>query len=181
MLDETNTPPQVETENAEHHGFGMWLLLLVGVLLIVAGAYAYLYVFNTSETPMAPVESEPVQEEVTTSEIVPLTNEERETIYQNLVAQSVDTNTLDLTNCEPDPFVVAIDAGEELQIINNGTELVEMIFHEDRAYPVSPGSTETITIDPEEGLGLFEYSCTTNALTVGVLLVSEPDVIEVTQ
>jgi hypothetical protein len=84
---------------------------------------------------------------------------------------AVVTNKLDITKCATNPFVTEIKQGEQLTLINNGTEPQTIKFDSTREYTAGPNSTKVLIADFGRGPGSYGFACPNKAGISGIVVV----------
>lgn len=99
--------------------------------------------------------------------------EEKKRHFDIAVKLALQTDNLDLTNCNSGPVVLKVKQKQNLMLVNKGSVKRVMIFDEKLQFEIPEKSQKQIVVDFGHGPGLYGYGCDLIPNTSGLILVSE--------
>lgn len=94
--------------------------------------------------------------------------------WKSITKKAVKTDTVDVTNCRPDPKIAGFTLGKLIALTNSGDSPLTLRIS-DKTTLVIPGKGKLDTeADFGHGYGIYDYLCNGSSDSVGVFVVENP-------
>jgi hypothetical protein len=99
------------------------------------------------------------------------TDEQKEAFFSTVNKYAVNTNSIEITSCLPEPIVAAVKQGGEITLVNNGSKTETIAFDPSHTYTVGAKTSKKIKADLGHGLGDYGYTCPDKEGVAGIVSI----------
>lgn len=101
------------------------------------------------------------------------TDSQRRSHADLVIASAVDTNTIVINACKPQPTVSRVRLGSKVYLVNDDAVERVLSFGEKLVFVVPAGGTVLADMDFERGPGVYGFGCDGSNGSVGMAVVTE--------
>lgn len=96
------------------------------------------------------------------------------TFWDRITAEAVKTETIDVTDCNPNPQIAGLILKKPFTLINSGDSPVILRVSDKVTLTIPAKGNLESTADFGHGYGVYDYQCNGSNDSVGILVVENP-------
>ncbi|MGC9605733.1 MAG: hypothetical protein ABSF56_03200 [Minisyncoccia bacterium] len=99
------------------------------------------------------------------------TQQERGSYFDLVTKNAVETGSIDITSCSPNPVASSVKKGADLTFVNKDSMSHTVAFNPAQSFTVGTTSSKTVKADFGKFLGIYPFSCDGSRNPVGIVVL----------